>query len=186
LLRTWATTRGNFVSHRGWNRTAGLLNEFTYFKYFQEVQEMVLQKICPALVGAALLMAGVAATADEYRADEFLRLDLSKAVLSPKPLGPAQEFAPVPVEAHGVEAHGDIRGDVAKNDHAPDAAQTRVEHRAAPRHGPSMAHLRTGKSQGAARIRLAHRHGNPLDAQAFDTRIQTWPCTSGGICNWKQ
>ena len=147
---------------------------------------MVLQKICPALVGAALLMAGAVATAAEYRADEFLGLDLSKAVLSPKPLGPATEFVPVPVEAHGVEAHSDIRGDVAKNDHAPDAAQTRTEHRAAPRHGPSMAHLRTGKSQGAARIRLAHRHGNPLDAQAFDTRIQTWPCKSGGICNWKR
>ncbi len=146
---------------------------------------MVLQKICLALVGAALLMAGAAVTAAEYRADEFLGLDLTKAVLSPKPLGPAQEFAPVPVEAHGVEAHSDIRGDVAKNDHAPDAAQTRTEHRAAPRR-VAMAHLRAGKSQGAARIRLAHRHGNPLDAQAFDTRIQTWPCTSGGICNWKQ
>jgi len=39
---------------------------------------MVLQKICPALVGAALLMAGAAVTAAEYRADEFLGLDLSK------------------------------------------------------------------------------------------------------------
>jgi hypothetical protein len=144
-------------------------------------KKMVLQKICPALVGAVLLMAGAAATAAEYRADEFLDLDLSKAVLSPKPLGPATEFVPVPVEAHG-----DIRGDVAKNDHAPDAAQARTEHRAAPRHGPSVVHLRTAKSQGALRTRLAHRHRNPLDAQAFDTRIQTWPCKSGGICNWKQ
>ena len=27
--------------------------------------------------------------------------------------------------------------------------------------------------------------GNPLDAQARDTRIQTWPCKSGGICGWQ-
>jgi hypothetical protein len=39
---------------------------------------------------------------------------------------------------------------------------------------------------GAARARLAHRHGNPLDAQASDTRIQVWPCRSGGICNWSR
>jgi len=35
-------------------------------------------------------------------------------------------------------------------------------------------------------VKLARRHGNPLDAQALDTRIQTWPCKSGGICDWKQ
>jgi len=34
--------------------------------------------------------------------------------------------------------------------------------------------------------KLARLHGNPLDAQAFDTRIQVWPCRSGGICNWKR
>jgi len=33
--------------------------------------------------------------ADEYRAGELLGgLDLSKAVLSPKPLGPTSQFAP--------------------------------------------------------------------------------------------
>jgi len=147
----------------------------------EEVQEMALQKIFPALVGAVLLLFGATSMAAEYRADEFLGLDLSKAVLSPKPLGPATEFAPVPVKAKG-----DARRDVTNNDRAPDDAQTRAEHRAAPPRGTSMAHLRAEKPRGAARARLAHRHGNPLDAQAFDTRIQTWPCTSGGICNWKQ
>ena len=34
-----------------------------------------------------------------YRAGEYLSLDLSKAVLSPKRLGPPTEFAPVAVEA---------------------------------------------------------------------------------------
>jgi hypothetical protein len=142
---------------------------------------MVLQRICPVLVGAVLLLAGATAMAADYRADEFLGLDLSRAVLSPKPLGPATEFAPVLVEAKG-----DARRDVTNNEHAPDAAQTRAEHGAAPLRGTAVAHLRTEKPRGAARASLAHRHGNPLDAQAFDTRIQTWPCTSGGICNWKQ
>ncbi len=42
------------------------------------------------------------------------------------------------------------------------------------------------KRHGSARTKLAHRHRDPLDAQAMDTRIQTWPCRpgSGGICNW--
>src|SRR6266581_1724440 len=92
------------------------------FQYFPEVQEMVRQKICPALVGAALLLACGSSKATEYRADEFLGLDLSQAVLSPKPLGPATEFAPVPVQA---------RGDLAKNDHAVGAVPMRAESEAA-------------------------------------------------------
>ena len=49
-----------------------------------------------------------------------------------------------------------------------------------------MAQGRVEKPRGAARAKLAKRHGNPLDAQARDTRIQTWPCRSGGICNWQR
>jgi hypothetical protein len=49
-----------------------------------------------------------------------------------------------------------------------------------------VAHMRAEKPRGAARTKLVRRHGNPLDAQAFDTRIQVWPCKSGGICNWKR
>jgi hypothetical protein len=161
---------------------------------------MVPTRILPALLGAALLLCGGASMAAEYRADEFLGLDLSKAVLSPKPLGPATGFAPVPVQA---------KGDVARNDHATGAVPRRaVSARAEPkvadvkasdvkvvrirpaetaRHRSTLvAHARLEKPKGAARTRLAHRHGNPLDAQAFDTRIQTWPCKSGGICDWKQ
>jgi len=51
---------------------------------------------------------------------------------------------------------------------------------------PKAAQTKSVPPRGAARTRLAHRHGNPLDAQAMDTRIQTWPCRSGGICNWKR
>ena len=161
---------------------------------------MVPTRILPALLGAALLLCGGASMAAEYRADEFLGLDLSKAVLSPKPLGPATGFAPVPVQAEG---------DVARNDHATGAVPRRAEFaRAEPKvadvkvadvkiarirptktaqhRSTLVAHARLEKPKGAARTRLAHRHSNPLDAQAFDTRIQAWPCKSGGICNWKR
>ena len=161
---------------------------------------MVPTRILPALLGAALLLCGGASMAAEYRADEFLSLDLSKAVLSPKPLGPATGFAPVPVQA---------KGDVARNDHATGAVPMRAESahaepkvadvkvadvkiarirptKTAQHRSTLVAHARVDKPKGAARTRLAHRHGNPLDAQAFDTRIQAWPCKSGGICDWQQ
>jgi hypothetical protein len=160
---------------------------------------MALTKIFPALIGAALLLFGGVSTAAEYRADEFLGLDLSKAVLSPKPLGPAPEFAPVPVQAksdlNSDTAQSDTaKSDTAKSDTAKDdtakndtaTREARAEPKAAPRRGTVLAHLRPEKPYGAAETKLAHRHGNPLDAQALDTRSQTWPCKSGGICNWKR
>ena len=56
-----------------------------------------------------------------------------------------------------------------------------------------LAQPRIEKPRAAARSKLARR-SNPLDAQAMDTRgrksvqtsVQTWPCKSGGICNWKR
>jgi hypothetical protein len=47
-------------------------------------------------------------------------------------------------------------------------------------------HARVEKSRPPARTKVVRRHTNPLDAQAFDTRIQVWPCRSGGICNWQR
>jgi hypothetical protein len=145
---------------------------------------MGLDNLFVAILGAALLAWSGASIADEYRADEyrpneFLGLDLSKAVLSPKRLGPESEFAPIAVEA--------------KTEGIREAVQARVEPK-----GPAniavlkpgvrkanVAQLRAEKPRGVARTKLARRHGNPLDAQAQDTRIQAWPCKSGGICSWK-
>ena len=136
---------------------------------------MVLKQFFTAAICMALLVWGGPSFADQYRPGEFLSLDLSKAVLSPKPLGPATQFAPFPVKA-GTES----------DDATP---RPRAETKAAPgvhvaRTAP--AHLDVMKPQHAARARLARRHGNPLDAQASDTRIQVWPCRSGGICNWSR
>jgi hypothetical protein len=140
---------------------------------------VVLKNVVPALLGVALL-AGSGAMAAEYRADEFLTLDLSKAVLSPNPLGPPARFGRVPVEAKSDHAAEAAPASAALSPQAKKAAVERVSvvH-------PRVAHFRAEKPRGAARTRLAHR--NPLNAQAMDTHIhQAWPCKSGGICNWKQ
>ena len=60
---------------------------------------MVPKSAFAAVLCAGLQALGGTALADEYRPDEFLRLDLPKVVLSPKRLGPEAEFAPVPIEA---------------------------------------------------------------------------------------
>ena len=129
-------------------------------------------KLCKTALCAGLLAWAGLSSAAEYRPDEFLGLDLSKAVLSPKPLGPPTQFAPVPIEA----------------DSGGTAAQARAEAKPAPDvvvRKYRLATKRAEKPRGAARTKLARRHGNPLDAQASDTRIQVWPCNSGGICNWQ-
>jgi hypothetical protein len=145
---------------------------------------MVLKNAVPAIIGTTLLAWSGLAVADEYRPGEFFGLDLSKAVLSPKPLGPAQQFVPVQLEAKTDR----------ENERAPARAEAKIESkivvhktrvvRAHP--AKPVVHARADKPRGAVRTKLARRHGNPLDAQAFDTRIQAWPCKSGGICNWKR
>ena len=63
---------------------------------------MILKNVFIAVLCTTLLAWSGLSIADEYRPDEFLGLDLSKAVLSPKRLGPASEFAPVAVEAQPI------------------------------------------------------------------------------------
>ena len=187
---------------------------------------MVLARCFGALLGAALLLIGGVSLAADYRPDEVFNLDLAKAVLSPKPLGPPAEFVPALVEgkgdlakidthksgANGSDANStdanstDANVDVAKTVSTMTApalggrateSAAHLAHKPASHHGITVAHARN-EPRGAARSRLVHRHGNPLDAQARDTRLQahiqthirthirTWPCNSGGICNWRQ
>jgi hypothetical protein len=157
-------------------------------------EAMVLKCIVP-MVMAASLLAGSAAMADAYRPDEFLTLDLQTAVLSPKPLGPEAHFEPVAVEARSDHAAAAVPA-AAQPDVPRSVATARVHV------DKSIVRSTTGSiakpvatARGAARTRLAHRRGSPLDAQAMDTRtkphiqphIQAWPCKpgSGGICAWK-
>lgn len=142
---------------------------------------MVLRSIFTAVICATLLAWSGLSGADEYRPDQYLGLDLSRAVLSPKPLGPPAEFAPVPVQART------DRGGEAQGRAEPKAEPEIIVHE--PRivvHKTRVVQPRAAKPRGEAPAKLAHRHRNPLDAQAFDTRIQAWPCKSGGICDWKR
>ena len=144
---------------------------------------MVLKSAFAVALCTGLLALSGPAMADEYRPDEFLGLDLSKAVLSPKRLGPDTGFVPVPVEAKadrhdGAQARTEQSGDRKIVVRTTRVKVAHVEH---PRGAAHVEHPR-----GAARVKLAKRHSNPLDAQARDTRIQTWPCKSGGICNWQR
>ena len=132
---------------------------------------MVLKHFFTAAICTTLLAWSGPSFADQYRPGEFLGLDLSKAVLSPKPLGPPAQFAPVPIEANSGSPAAQARAE-------PKAVTTTVVRK-------SKVAERTEKPRGAARIKLARRHSNPLDAQASDRRIQVWPCNTGGICNWQ-
>ena len=143
---------------------------------------MVLKNAFVATVCTAYLALGGVAFADDYRPSEFFSLDLSRAVLSPKPLGPPAQFEPVPVEAktdHGPDHHASVEPKVEQPKVEPQKA-VRTTRVSAP-HEPkrAVAHV-------PARAKLARRHSNPLDAEARDTRIQTWPCRTGGICNWQR
>ena len=132
---------------------------------------MILKNALKTALCAGLLAWAGLALADEYRPSEFLGLDLSKAVLSPKPLGPPTQFAPVPIEANSGSPVAQARAE-------PKPVATTVVRK-------SKVAERTEKPRGAARIKLARRHSNPMDAQASDRRIQVWPCNTGGICNWQ-
>ena len=57
---------------------------------------MVLNRVWLAAIGVTALAWSGLSAAQQYRADEFLKLDLSRAVLSPKPLGPADKLHPGP------------------------------------------------------------------------------------------
>ncbi|MET4218252.1 hypothetical protein ABIB00_003469 [Bradyrhizobium sp. LB14.3] len=138
---------------------------------------MVLKSVHFAVAVALVLAWGGIARADEYKPSEYLGLDLSKAVLSPKRLGPETQFAPLALEARG--------GNEAQARSEPFGVPKKVAAERVHVSEPKVVHAKVARSK-VARAKLAHRHSNPLDAQARDTRIQTWPCRSGGICNWQR
>ncbi|MFB9263507.1 hypothetical protein ACFFWD_10030 [Bradyrhizobium erythrophlei] len=143
---------------------------------------MVLKSVFVAAVCGASLALGSVASADEYRPSEFLGLDLSKAVLSPKRLGPPAQFEPVPVEAksdRGSDAQAKAEPKIEQPKVEPQKTVRTAKVTAEPAERPRAA------ARASARAKLARRHATPLDAQARDTRVQTWPCRSGGICNWR-
>ncbi|MEA2884935.1 MAG: hypothetical protein QOH32_4191 [Bradyrhizobium sp.] len=136
---------------------------------------MALKGVLVAALCVASLAAAGSSRADEYRPEEFFSLDLPKAVFSPKRLGPPAQFEPVRVQA--------------KTDFQSKPVHTTAVHvEAMPKAAAKLrtVHARAEKPRTPARTKLVRSHRNPLDANASDTRIQVWPCRSGGICNWQR
>ena len=148
-------------------------------------EKIGISALTPTLLTLTLLAIAGSRAAD-YRPDEFLSLDLSRAVLSPRRLGPSSGFVPLPAEE------------------APRSKGENAEVTTEPENGPAVSPTKSALSPASAHHgrsqerRLANRpnhlarhHGNPFDAQAMDSRatgrrIHIWPCRTGGICNWRQ
>src|SRR5271168_2118088 len=173
---------------------------------------MVLNRVCFAAFGVMMLAWSGLSAAQQYRPGEYLTLDLSRAVLSPKPLGPAAGFTPGPLDVtvdrgnHVAQASAELVVDprpvptatvrVESNSTAKNfAPKNFVTKNFVPKtairiaaSGMRAAHARTERSAPHNKPRaLVALHGrNPMEAQARETAVQTWPCKSGGICNWKR
>lgn len=165
---------------------------------------MVLNRVLLAAVGVMALAWSGLSVAQQYRADEYLKLDLSRAVLSPKPLGPVEGFTPGPLGV-AIDRGTDTTHSNAELLVDPKAVPTvtvNAENAPAPKTGPKTA-LETALKAATPHMRVAHArvervtprkphalvalHGrNPTEAQARDISVQVWPCRTGGICNWKR
>jgi hypothetical protein len=182
---------------------------------------MVLNRVCFAAFGAMILAWSGLSVAQQYRPGEYLNLDLSRAVLSPKPLGPAASFAPGPLDVtvdrgnNAAQASAELvvdpkpvatttvhaQNDSTSNNSTPKnfTPKNFTSKNFTSKNLTSKTALRTAASgwraaHASAERSLPHKphalvalHGrNPAEAQARDTAVQTWPCKSGGICNWKR
>ena len=126
---------------------------------------MTIKYLFAAMLASMLLIGSAVAQDDSYRPGQFLTLNITQAALSPKPLGPPAQFEAVKIEA--------------KADTEAKAEATQL----APAKSAKAASV---KPRTVAVRKVARACGNPLDANATDTRPQVWPCRSGGICNWKR
>jgi len=129
---------------------------------------MSCKRLSMIAAGVGLLACFGTAQADSYKPGEFLLLDLQKAVLSPKLLGPPASFEQIQIQAKA-DAKADVKTDPVKA--APGVARVQAAKPVAPR---------------TAAQKKVVRRGNPLNANAADTRVQVWPCRTGGICNWQK
>ena len=141
---------------------------------------MVSRQVWLAIVGVAAMAGSGVSAAQQYRAGEFLNLDLSRAVLSPKPLGPAARFVAAPsgviVDPAGKAAQASVQGTGKAKAQSEARAPSETRNSRYVAHAPAV----------HAPRKLVHLGRNPADAKALDTRIQVWPCKSGGICSWKR
>ena len=157
---------------------------------------MMLNRVWLAAVGMTALAWCGPSAAQQYRADEFLSLDLSRAVFSPKPLGPAASFSPGPLDVTidrgkgAAQANAELAVDPktvpTSTVHAENRPATTAVRQTAIKQ-THVAHARVERVAPRKPRALIALHGrNPMESQARDTSVQVWPCRTGGICNWKR
>ncbi len=115
-------------------------------------------------------MSGSAALADEYKAGEFLGLDLSQAVLSPKRLGPETQFAPVRIEARTDRKPVKTERVVVSKAAAPQPLVKLMSRMSAPR---NRAVQPAPSWHSAIPIHSTRRRATRAS--------QTWPCQTGAV-----
>jgi hypothetical protein len=160
---------------------------------------MISNRIGLAAFGAMVLVSSGVSAAQPYHPGEFLNLDLSRAILSPKPLGPAAGFAPGPLDVTVDRSDKAARAsaELAVDPKSVATATVHAENKAIPKAEPKTvlrtaasgmrtAHGRVAERTASHRTLVALYGRNPVEAQARETTVQTWPCRSGGICNWKR
>ena len=153
---------------------------------------MVLKNVGIAIICTTLLAWGSVSLADEYRPDEFLRLDLSKALLSPKPLGPASKFAPVAVEAKTDRRSEDAQ---ARADSTADSKIVKTKRIVTP--STRVAHIQAEKPRvhaqkprGVVRTRRSRGYNKARLARSPDVARKSAPapsaahlaCAPHGVC----
>jgi hypothetical protein len=153
---------------------------------------MFLRSLSIGAIGVAILAWGGVAAAEQYRAGDFLRMDLSRAVLSPKPLGTGAGFTPGPLNVTmgkvAVQASAAMQVEPKPLQTSSIKAETTVVPKTALKTATSglrSAHARTESRRQTPRSLVALHGRSPAEAQARDVKVQVWPCRSGGICNWK-
>jgi hypothetical protein len=182
------SSSGNLAGNIDWYCKRGFLDKKELPFYAFQEGLMVLKNLFIAVIGVAALAWSGLSAAQQYRADEFLGLDLSRAVLSPKPLGPATSFTPGPLDVTIDRGSNAVQANTESVVEPKSAATTATVH------AENKPSTRTTLKTAASGIRAAHKprafvalHGrNPVEAQAREMTVQVWPCKSGGICNWKR
>src|SRR5258708_6754923 len=106
---------------------------------------MVRKSVFTPVICVILLAWSGLLIADDYRPGEFVVLDLSKAVLSPKPLWPSSQFAPGP---HDVSA---VRGGDAQAQ-----AEPQAEPKAEPRSVVQTVRVVPRQTEQETTTRVAH------------------------------
>jgi hypothetical protein len=192
---------GNLAGNIYWHCKRGFLNKCDGRFGWSREALMILRHVWFAAIGVTTLAWSGLVAAQQYRADELLHLDLSRAVLSPKPLGPAATFAPGPLDVtidrrtNAVQANSESEVEPKPLSKPMPTATVHVESNATT---PTALGTATSGIRAAAHARaersvsrkphalVALHQRNPVEAQARETKIQVWPCKSGGICGWKR